>query len=368
MPRSLPKPDLKESLEQHLYVLILAGGGGTRLWPQSRESSPKQFLKFFGGKSLFQLTLARARKLVHQDHIYISTSAKYVSQIHLHAQNIPGENIIGEPMRRDTALAQGLAALIISHHDPQAVIINLASDHLISPDSIFVSDMLTAAKMAQSGKSIVTVGIKPTFPHTGMGYIQSKGKVGLKFVEKPDLKTAQKFIKSGNYYWNANLYVWKAQLLLELLKKHSPKTTAQFIKIQKSLGTDHERESIQLAFQMAPTISIDYAVSEKLHNFGFVPAHFKWTDVGDWNVVWQNLSKDPLGNSILGNRGKGEFVGINSQNNLFILDKQLITAVGLKDMLVVDTPDAILICPKDDAQSVKKIVETLKDQGLTKYL
>lgn len=285
-----------------------------------------------------------------------------------HLQGIPSENVIAEPMRRDTALAQGLAALIISQKDPQAIIVNLASDHLISPVSVFACDMQRAVKIARESDSIVTVGIKPTFAHTGMGYIKTKAGKGIKFIEKPDLPTAKKFLAAGNYYWNANLYVWKAQTLLKLLKKYAPKTYIQFPSILKSLGTDSEREVIHRAFQMAPTISIDYAVSEKLRSFGFVSGRFKWTDIGDWNVVWQNLPKDKLGNSILAPKGKGDFIGLNSQNNLLVLDKQLITLVGLKDMLVVDTPDAILICPKDDAQAVKKIVETLKDQGLTNYL
>lgn len=330
----------------------------------------------FGGKSLFDLTLERARKLVPSARIFISTAAKYSPVVRQLAGGIPAENIIGEPMRRDTAMAHGLGALYIYNRDADAVIINFASDHLISPISTFTRTMLLAARAAGKLNSLVTVGITPRFAHTGMGHIQAVkpwpdfpgALIGEKFVEKPDLATADKYTKSGQYFWNANLYVYQAGLFLDLLKKYSPKTCSLFPKIADSLGTDREKEVLQMAFQMAPTISIDFAVAEKVSKFVCVPANFNWTDVGDWNEVWKNLPQDKLGNVISGTAGKGEYVGVDSQNNLLFLDKQLIATVGLKDMLIVDTLDAILICPKDDAQAVKKVVEMLKEQGLTKYL
>ena len=365
-----------DEVQKHLYVLILAGGGGTRLWPMSRENSPKQFDRIFGGKSLFQLTVDRALKITSPSHIIICTTSKYVSEIHHEAGRIPAENIIAEPSRRDTAMAHGIAALYISHLDPQAVIINLASDHLIHPISTFVTQMKRAAKLAFDQNEFVTVGIKPKFPHTGMGHIKAKlshptypgVKIGTGFVEKPHLALAQKYTQSGDYYWNANLYVWKAKLFLDLLKKHSPKTTAMFPSLAKHIGSDHERQTLQLAYQMAPKISVDYAVSEKLTRFMCLPAQFDWTDVGDWKEVWKNLDHDQLGNVIDGPNGRGEYIGVNSKNNLLFLDKQLVVTIGLENTLIVDTPDAILICPKDDSQAVKKVVEILKEQKLVKYL
>lgn len=243
----------------------------------------------------------------------------------------------------------------------------MASDHLISPVSAFVKDMRLAAQAAFAGK-FVTVGIHPTFPHTGMGHIKVKGNIGLKFVEKPPLPLAKKYTASGNYLWNANLYVWKAEFYLSLLKKHAPKTYVFLPKIENSIGTDTEKEVIQLAFQMAPSISVDYAVSEKLTNFVCLRGNFTWSDVGDWGVVWQNLPKDAAGNAVIGSHGRGELISLNSRNNLFVLDKQLISLVGLSDMVVIDTPDAILICPKNDAQSVKQLHGMLKEQKLLKYL
>ena len=310
----------------------------------------------------------RAKKLAPLSRILVSTSHKYVSHIKKEVPSLPDENIISEPMRRDTALAQGLGALYIYNRDPKAVIINLASDHLIKPVSAFVDDITKAAAAAYTQNKLVTIGIKPRFPHPGMGHIQFRGTTGLKFVEKPSFEVAQKYTSSGQYLWNANLYVWPAKLFLDLLKKHAPKTSAMFPKITAALGTDRERSALQLAFQMAPTISVDYAVSEKLKNFICLPAHFFWTDIGDWSEVRDNLPKDSLGNVILGTKGKGQYIGVNSKNNLLVLDKQLVATVGIENLLIVDTPESILICNINDDQAVKQVVKLLKEQGLTQYL
>lgn len=365
-----------EEVQKHTYVLILAGGGGTRLWPQSREGFPKQFVKLFSGKSLFSLTLTRAKKLASPSHIFIATISKYYGLVRKESRGIPSDNIFVEPIRRDTAMAHGLGAAYILSRDPQAVIINLASDALITPVETFVTQMLNAARAAYKHDLVVTVGIHPEYPHTGLGHIKAfrywPGDPGLlvgeKFVEKPALPYAKRYTASGKYFWNANLYVFKAKLYLGLLKKYAPKTYAMFPKILTAIGTDKEKQVIQLAFQMAPTISIDFAVSEHLHKFICIAGKFSWSDIGDWNVVWQHLAKDTLGNVIEGAKGKGEYIGINSQNNLLFLDKKIVATVGLKDMVIVDTPDALLICPKDHAQGVKLVVQTLKDQNLTKYL
>lgn len=365
-----------EEIQKHLYVLILAGGGGTRLWPMSRESNPKQFLRLFHGKSLFQLTYERALKITSPDRILISTSAKYISHIKREVKQIKAENLISEPQRKDTALALGVPALYIYQRDPQAVIVNMTSDHLITPLPMFVRQMKEAACLASTENQLVAIGIKPRFPHTGLGHVhavkkypgQAEALIGTKFVEKPALPLAIKYTQSGEYYWNAGIYIWRADLYLHLLETHSPKTSAFFSKLSSAIGTDSENQVLQLVFQMAPSISVDYAVSEKLHKFICIPGQFNWTDVGDWKEVWNNLPQDSLGNVISGSKGKGEYAGIDSENNLIFLDKQLIATVGLHDFLIVGTPDAILICPKDSAQAVKKTVEFLREKKLTKYL
>ena len=364
-----------DKASKHTYVLILAGGGGTRLWPMSRDKSPKQFIKLFGGKSLYRLTLERALKITTADKVFITTSQKYVNEIVKESPELKHDQIIGEPIRKDTAMGFAIGALYIQRRDPEAVIINLASDQLITPSSIFAKDAKLAAEIAFSDNEFVTIGIKPKFPHTGMGHIRAVKKhpkhsgvyIGTKFVEKPALPLAKKYTESGEYYWNTMLYVWKASLLLKLLQIHSPKTVALFPKLSSSIGTTDEKEALQLVFQMAPSISIDYALSEKMNKFICIPGNFNWTDVGDWKEVWNNLPQDEVGNVIAGSENS-EYIGINSENNMLFLNKKLIATVGLNNMIIIDTPDALLICPKDSAQSVKKTVEMLKEKNLTEYL
>jgi mannose-1-phosphate guanylyltransferase len=365
-----------DQVSKHTFVLINAGGGGTRLWPMSREDNPKQFAKLFSGRSLFEITVDRALKITPPDRIFITTSARYITQIRSLAKKIPHENILGEPMRRDTALAMGVGSTYIYHRDPEAIVVNMASDHLISPVQTFVSQINRAVNLATKYNLMVTIGIQPKFPHTGMGHIKAvkpfpeekDALLGEKFVEKPPLDLAAKYTSSGHYYWNTNLFVFKAKLFLDLLQKYSPKVYTFLPKLLASLGTDTEKSVFQLTFQMSPSVAVDYAVAEKLRKFICIAAKFSWTDVGDWKEVWKNLNKDSQGNVIEGPHGKGEYVGINSRNNLLFLDKKIVATVGIQDMLIIDTPDALLICPKDDAQGVKQIVQALKDQELNKYL
>lgn len=359
-----------EKIQDHIYALILCGGGGTRLWPYSREHSPKQFLKLFGGKSLFQLSLERAQKITSPSRIFIVTTSAYASYVRNVAKPIPSENIIIEPMRRDTAMATALGVSYIFQRDPQSIVVNLASDHLISPMSTFTSQILEAAHIAFTSGKFVDIGIKPTFPNTGLGHIKigKKKNVGEKFVEKPDLELAKKYTSSGNYLWNTNIFIFTSKLMLNLLKKHAPKIYTFLPKILANIGTTQEKHIIHMAYQLSPSISIDYAIAEKLKNFVCLTAKFNWTDIGDWKAVWQNLPQDKLGNSILGTRGQAKYIGEDSQNNLLMLNKRLVATIGLHDMVIIDTSDALLICPKDMSQSVKQIVQMLKSQGLTKYI
>jgi mannose-1-phosphate guanylyltransferase len=218
------------------------------------------------------------------------------------------------------------------------------------------------------------VGIKPKYPHTGMGHIlarktQADGVlVGEKYVEKPDLRLAKVYTESGIYYWNSNLCAWKAKVLLSLMKKHAPTIYTWLPRLKKAIGTSKEEGMLSHTYQMSPTLALEYAISEKLKKFACIPGKFNWTDVGDWSEVKDNLQEDGLGNVIMGSNGKGEYIGVNSKNNLLILDHQLIATVGVSDLLVVDTQDSILICNVKDDQAVKKVVEVLKEMKLTKYL
>lgn len=366
-----------EEIQKHLYVLILAGGGGTRLWPQSRDASPKQFMTLFSGKSLFQLTLERAMLLTSPDKIFISTSEKYFSLIHSLAKKVPAENIICEPMRRDTALAEGVGAVYIHKKDPDAIICNFASDQLISPLPIFVRQMKYAAQVARQTHLFTAIGIVPDRPHTGLGHMRARKPlagyddevlVGEKFVEKPPLELAEKYTASGEYYWNAHLFVWEAKVFLDLLKKHAPKTYTFLPRLEAALGTDKENQVLNQTFQMAPTLATDYAVAEKLEKYACIPAKFTWSDVGDWEEIWKHMPHDSDGNAVIGNKTTAKIIGVNSKNNLFVIEKPLIATVDIQDLVIIDTKDALLICSKKESQSVKKIVQSLKDQDLTKYL
>jgi mannose-1-phosphate guanylyltransferase len=366
-----------DEVQKHLFVLIVAGGGGTRLWPISRDASPKQFMSIFGGKSLFQLTLERALLLTLPERIYISTSEKYKKIIRQLAGKIPAENIICEPMRRDTALAEGVGATYIHKKDPDAVICNFCSDQLIAPMHQFVKQMKMAAKIANDSGLFTAIGIVPTRPHTGMGHMFAKKSfsqygedvlVGEKFVEKPEFELAKKYTESGEYYWNAHLFVWKAKVFLDLLKKYSPKTYAFLPKLEEALGTEKENQVLNQVFQMAPTLATDYAVAEKLNKYVCIPATFTWSDVGDWEEVARHLPGNSDNNSLVSSTKDVKIIGISSNNNLFYVNKPVIAAIGMENMIVIDTPDALLICSKKDSQSVKKVVQYLKDNNLTKYL
>ncbi len=281
-------------------------------------------------------------------------------------------------MRKNTGWSQGLAATYIYKHDPQAIIINLASDHLINNLAVYTKTLKTAALAAAETSKIITVGIYPTHYHTGYEYIhfgpaiKNYGSTTLhrvkNFFKRDEARKINQILKAKTGLWNANNYVWQAKILLDEYKLLEPRVYAGLQRIYRAIGTDNENQVKHSVFQMAESLQIDFILTGRSKNLLTIPGRFDWTDVGDWSVVWQKLPKDAQGNVIFGSKGKGEFIGMDSQNNLFMLDKQLIATVGLKDLLIVDTPDAILICPKNDAQAVKKVVEMLKEQGLTQYL
>lgn len=367
-----------DEVQKHLYVLILAGGGGTRLWPLSREKFSKQFLKLFGNRSLLQETYDRAKLLTTPQNIWIATTSDQLGLIKKQLPRFPGTNFSIEPMRKNTAWGQGLASTYIYKHDPQAVIINLASDHLIKNLTIYKKSLLAAASAAQSTKKIITVGINPTFLHPGYEYISMGKKLTQVkdievysvngFIKRTETDKIKLLLKRKTGLWNANNYTWRADVLLGEYKKLEPKIYSGLMKIYNSIGTDTENQVKQEVFQMAKSTQIDFVFTGRSRNLLTIRGEFNWTDVGDWSVVWDESPKDSLGNVIAGTRGKGLYVGVDSGDNLLFLEKKLITTAGLKNMVVVDTKDVLLICPKDDAQAVKKVVEILREQKLLKYL
>ncbi len=366
-------------LKGHLWVTILAGGGGTRLWPLSRDKNPKQFIKLFGDKTLLQITADRLSKITSwKKMLIVTTSPLYAKEIIKELPDLPKENILVEPTRRGTAIAHGLAAVYILKQDPDAVILNESADHVVSPSKNYIETFLIAARAACETRSLVAIGIKPGYPHVGMGHIKiGKMKNRIKhrpvykvdrFVEKPPFHLAKQFTESGDYYWNGNLYVWRADSILKSIRKHARKIGRGLEAISESIGTENERMTITRIYKNMPTISIDYAVSEREKDFLMIVADFSWNDVGDWKEVWSLTKKDGEGNAVIHLNGKGEWVGVETENSLVQTDKLLIATIGVKDLIIVETDDAVLIANKSEAEKVKEMVNKLKEEKREKFL
>jgi len=369
--------ETKTDLKDHLYVLILCGGGGTRLWPASRKKIPKQFISFLGKETLFSQTIKRAKSLVPEENIFVATNLDYVDEV-LAQGKISLKNVIAESHKKNTALPMAAGAAIIAKIDPGAIIVNLASDHLISPIDVFTKEMEIAANLAREGNWLITVGLKATSPHTGLGYIEvdkelkkteQKSVFKVKqFKEKPGLAQAKKFVKSGKYFWNTSLYTWKASTFLEACQKHAPQVFEGAKRIQAAWNEDEENEVMEDVYKKAESISIDYAVSEKADNLLLVPASFKWSDIGSWKTVFRVGEKDKDGNVVLKTSKRGELYNINSHHNLIRFADRLVALIEVEDLIVIDTQDVLLICKKDKAQEVKELVNLLKEKKKEEYL
>jgi len=366
--------------KDHLYALIVAGGGGTRLWPRSRNKTPKQFLPLFGGKTLTQITARRMNKIIPWERIFVvTTTQKYKKEILKEVPKMLASNIIAEPMRRNTAPAHGLGAAYIAHADPDAVILNESADHLVIPESGYFKTMKTAAEAAFSGNWLIATGIRPTYPNVGYGYIKrgdkwkSFGHKSVykldKFTEKPELSVAKRYLASGEYFWNANQFVWRADSILAALEEHEPKVGNGLKKIADAIGTSEIEKVTKQEYEKMPEISVDYAVAERAKNFLMVVADYTWTDIGDWNEVWNNLQKDHSGNVIIdGNDPGGEVLNIDTSDALIHTNGRPIAIIDVDNIIVVDTKDALLIASKSRAQNVKKIVNQLKKEKRTELL
>jgi mannose-1-phosphate guanylyltransferase/mannose-6-phosphate isomerase len=337
------------------YAVILAGGVGSRFWPFSRELEPKQFMKIVGEESLLQSTVKRAKWLVPAKNIYIITNNIYFYEVlaHLKGTGVPRDNIILEPQGKNTAPAIGLSAQLISRKDKDAILIVLPADHYIKGADKFNKAMNAAVACAKNGM-LATIGIRPQGPSTGYGYIKIKGsEKGYlpveKFLEKPVLKDARKYAKNKNYYWNSGMFVWKAGVLLAELKKYLPELHSSLIKIKS-------RREIESVWPGIKGISIDYGVMERSERIALIPASFYWTDLGSWDALREIFYKDAKGNVL-----NADALNLKSQRIcVFGRGNRLICAVGLKDLIIADTADALLVCNKDHTQDIKKIVEILR--------
>ncbi len=342
--------------DKNLYAVILAGGAGTRFWPLSRRSQPKQFLNIHGEKSLFQQTLLRLRPKIDGTNIIIVTNKAYTDKIRQQIKGfkIPPGNILPEPEGKNTAPAVCWAASVIHQRNPKAVMAVLPSDHLITQPREYLSTLQKAVDLAQT-QHLVVFGITPSRPETGYGYFKThsilEGKRSvlkvIKFIEKPSFDRAMKFLQEGNYYWNSGMFVWKTEVILSELKRYQP-AIYELLSV-KNLA------KIKNVWKKLPSISIDCAILEKSHRVAAVAAkNIGWSDVGSWQSLAEVSERDERKNIF-----KGDVLDIGSQNTFVWSSARLVATVGLQDMVIVDTPDALLVCRMDQCQKVKEIVGLL---------
>lgn len=352
-------------------VLIMAGGRGERFWPKSRKNLPKQFLSLTDdGKSMIQLTVERVLPLVAMEDIYISTNRDYKELVRKQLPEIPEKNILCEPVGKNTAPCIGLGAVHMAKKYGDAVMIVLPSDHLIKYTSIFVNTLNDACEVALQGPNLVTLGITPDSPETGYGYIkflldQTLGRAFAvdRFVEKPNLETAKEYVASEQYFWNSGMFIWKVSTILDSLKEFLPETYAGLCRIGEAVGTPEQEEVLEKEFCAFQSESIDYGVMEKAKHIYSVTGAFGWDDVGSWLAVGRIRVSNEFGNVISGN-----VVTVDTKNSIIQGGKKLIAAVGLSDLIVVDTDDALLICEKDNAGDIKKVLENLRICNQEQYL
>lgn len=352
-------------------ALIMAGGKGERFWPRSRVSLPKQFLSLTDdGKTMIQLTVERISPLVNIEDVYIATNKNYKELVKQQLPGIPEENILCEPVGRNTAPCIGLGAAHVAKKYDDATMIVLASDHLIKNNEIFTETFTQACEVAEKGENLVTIGITPNYPETGYGYIKydQNTKEGSayaveKFVEKPVLEVAKEYLADGHYLWNSGMFVWKVSTILNNFKKLLPESYAALMKIKESVGTADEETVLNKEFMNLEAESVDYAIMEKADNIYIIPGDFGWDDIGSWLAVGRIKKTDDDNNVVNGN-----VVTVNTKNCVIEGADKLIATVGLRDMVVVDTKDATLISTKENAGEIKKVLAKLRETGKNQYL
>jgi mannose-1-phosphate guanylyltransferase len=360
----------------HAFAVIMAGGGGTRLWPLSRKKSPKQLLPVFDGKTLFGMAIERLNGLFSPENIIVVTIEEQSEILKLIAPQIPHNNYLIEPMPRGTAAVVAMAAAAISKRDPDGIMVVLTADHFIENVPVFHAVIKAACACAKT-KKLVTLGIQPTFPSTGYGYIkigesvESYGKFhalrAIQFEEKPDENRAIDYIKSGLYYWNSGMFIWQAAEILSELKKFMPDLATTIEEITPLVDVDHKNGQFIQNWERIKPQTIDYGIMEKTdHCVVFPVVDLGWNDVGSWDSMFDVLEPDENGNILLG----GEIHPLESINSLVFSNDQskLIIPLGIQNMIIVNTPDALLICPRGESQKVKILVEYLKSKQYTLFL
>jgi len=358
---------------KHAYVAIMAGGIGSRFWPASREETPKQFLDILGtGQSLLKSTFDRFKKIVPLSNIYILTNERYRDLVKKQLPKLKDDQIIGEPMRRNTAPCVAYFAFKIQQLDPQAQLIIAPSDHLVLKPKEFRKTIKTAVYYTAGNDDLVTLGIRPVRPDTGYGYIQylddseEGGTYRVKtFTEKPGLSLAKTFLESGDFLWNSGIFIWKAKTILESFEKHLPEIYDNFFRGIDKYNSEKEASFIKKAYSTCPNISIDFGIMEKANNVRVIPASFGWSDLGTWSSLYEHYEKDYYSNAVSGKR-----VMVYDAANCMVMapDDKLVVLQGLDNYIIVDTEDVLLIFEKTEEQKIKEITDDIKRKKLGKFL
>lgn len=352
-------------------ALIMAGGRGERFWPKSRVNLPKQFLSLTGdGKTMIQLTVERIAPLVDIQDVYIATNESYRHLVLEQLPDLPEENILCEPVGRNTAPCIGLGAAHISKKYGDALMMVLPSDHLIKYEPIFRQTLQDACRVAEQGENLVTLGITPDEPETGYGYIKFNPNVTLerayaveRFVEKPDLEKAKEYLASQEYLWNSGMFIWKVSTILNNIKAYLPEMYEGLETIKAAIGTENQESVLKATFPGLQSVSVDYGIMEKAQNIYTLAGTFGWDDVGSWLAVGRIQKTNEFGNVV-----SGSVVSVSTRNCIIQGGSKLIATVGLSDIVVVDTEDALLVCNKENAGEIKKVLESLKITNQYQYL
>jgi len=360
-------------MNKHHYVVIMAGGIGSRFWPMSRQDYPKQFLDILNtGKTLIQWTFDRFASFIPLDNIYVVTSQEYSEIVKEQLPDLPVANILGEPSRKNTAPCIAYISFKLQQKDPQASLIVAPADHLILDKTGFVKVCLEALSFVNKHNAFITLGIKPTYPNTGYGYIQyeqhavSDNVFKVKtFTEKPNLELAKTFLASGDFLWNAGIFVWQVKNIIQAFERYLPEMYDVFSADKDKFNTTAEREALQSIYPLCTNISIDFGIMEKADNVYVIPSSFGWSDLGTWNSAYENLQKDYLENAVAGDN---VIVIDASRCMVHAPNNKLVLLQGLDNYIVVDTNDVLLICKRDKEQEIKEYVAEVRRNKGDQYL
>ncbi len=361
-----------KSLFSHAYAVVMAGGSGTRFWPLSRRRHPKQLLELFGRGSLLEQTVARLRSLIPPERTYVYTNELIRQEVCRRLPRVPRAQIVAEPASRNTAPTLGVAAHEILRRDPDGLMVVLPADQVITKTAGFLRVLRAGCEVAQEkGKSVV-IGLKPTRPETGFGYVKVGARESRlhgqevyrveKFTEKPPLALAKRYVASRRYLWNGGMFIWRAATLLDNFAKHQPGMARQLEELAKAGGA-RSAKNFRRLFPRFKKISIDYAIMEKISNIHAVAADIAWNDVGSWAVVYDLSAKDPEGN-VRPERS----LSLDSRGNMVMARRSFVATVGVQNLVIVETDDALLVCPRDRSQDVGKVVQALEAAGRRELL